>query len=72
MVGPHLTTALDTVELAASRQGAVMKIWGAAGVGPNFQIVGGGDRLCRSAAVFTPGDLREGATVKMERAEKET
>ena len=46
MVGPHLATA-PAQPSWRPRGARCLEIWGAAGVGPNFRIVGGGDRLCR-------------------------
>ena len=62
MVGPHRATAPEAIGLAASCKELSEKFGVQAGVGPNFWMAGGGDRLCRSAEGFTPGDFRRGAT----------
>ena len=56
MAGPHRTTVLGAAELTAPAQPGCLKIRGmrnayrerTAGVGPDFQVVGGEGRLCRS------------------------
>jgi hypothetical protein len=56
MAGPHRRTVLGAAELTAPAQPGCLKIRGkrnaitkrAAGVGPDFQVVGGEGRLCRS------------------------
>ena len=55
MVGPPMETAHGATGLAASRQGAVRKSGATVGVGPDFRIAGGGDRLCRRGMAFAPG-----------------
>jgi len=47
MVGPHRTTALDESSWRPTQR-AVREFGASAGVGPNYWIVGGGNRLCRS------------------------
>ena len=56
MAGPHRRTGQGAALLPAPAQPGSLKIWGmrnaimqrAAGVGPDFQVVGGEGRLCRS------------------------
>lgn len=56
MAGPHRMTVLGAAELTAPAQPGCLKIRGknnasrkrTAGVGPDFQVVGGEGRLCRS------------------------
>ena len=69
MEGPHRTTGQGAALLPAPAQPGCLKIRGkrnafkerTAGVGPDFQVVGGEGRLCRSRTAFTLEGLKEGA-----------
>lgn len=66
MVGPYLRTARGAAGLAASTASSCAKIWGAAGVGPNFRILGRGDRLCRRLGGLHSWGLEERCEMKTE------
>jgi len=71
MAGPHRTAVLGAAELTAPAQPGCLKIRGmrnaieerTAGVGPDFQAVGGEGRLCRSRGTGRSWTAEGGASM---------